>query len=184
MDGVDFAITGAEQLAARLKGITHDLKYKGGRFALRKSATVVKEAAQANAKSLDDPATANEIAANVAIRWSGKTFKRTGDLAFRVGILGGARDPNPPKTAEYSRRARARRGVSTLESLGEIAGKGKGNPGGDTYYWRFLEFGTAKHPEGKPFLRKALSDNISQATDTFVREYGKKLDREIKRGAK
>lgn len=42
---------------------------------------------------------------------------------MRVGILGGARD---------------------MGKYGEFKGAGKDNPGGDTFYWRFREFGTSK----------------------------------------
>ncbi|MNR69206.1 hypothetical protein D3C85_1942950 [compost metagenome] len=43
-----------------------------------------------------------------------------------------------------------------------------------------MEFGTTKM-QGSPFMRKALADNISAATNIFVTEYEKAIDRAIKR---
>jgi HK97 gp10 family phage protein len=36
----------------------------------------------------------------------------------------------------------------------------------------------------RPFMRPALSENTAQATDIFVKEYEKAIDRAIKRAAK
>lgn len=156
-DGIEFSLTGMDELLGTLNAVTYDTKRKGGRAALRKAAQAVREAAKANAGHLDDPATGRTIAANIAERWNGRRFKRTGDLAFRVGVLHGA------------------------------VIREKGNPdagtNGPTPHWRLLEFGTEKM-RAQPFMRPALESNISLATDTFIREYQKALDRAIKRAAK
>ena len=112
---------------------------------------------------MNDPATPKEIAKNIAIRWSGKHFKSTGELMFRVGVLGGAK--------------------GFAAASGEVKGRGKGNPGGDTYYWRFLEFGTSKMA-AQPFLRDAIESNQSEAISEFVNQYNIAIDRAIKRAAK
>ena len=153
---VSIEMTGLDAVLAKLKEVEHDVRYKGGRYALRKAANVVRDTIIEGAKQLDDPSTQEEIAKNVAIRWSGKQFRTTGDLAFRVGLLGGARQQEQ---------------------------KGKPAPGGHTFYWRFLEFGTEKMP-ARPFVRTALSENVAKATQTFVAEYSKALDRAIKRAKK
>lgn len=157
---VDFSITGLESLLGKLEAITYDMKRKGGRTALRRAAQVVCDAAAENAKRIDDPETAAAIHANIALRWSGRLFKRTGDLGFRVGVLGGARIPKSKKKGEEP-----------------------GGPGGDTRYWAFVEFGTSD-TAAHPFMRSALADNIDLATNTFVTEYEKAIDRAIKRAAK
>lgn len=162
-DTVTFTIQGVEELNKRLESISNDLKYKGGRFALRKAANIVRDKAIQSAKSIDDPATAESIANNITIRWSSRRFKRTGDLGFRIGVLGGAK--------------------GYAKASGEVKGKGKSNPGGDTYYWRFVEFGTQKFP-AKPFMRPALADNTGAAMDEFMAQYGKALDRVIAKGRK
>lgn len=159
---IELQLTGLDALKKNMAAVTDDLRRKGGRFALRKASEIVVAAARANAAGVDDPATPESIAANITARWNGRMFRRTGDLGFRVGVLGGAR--------------------GHAAASGEVAGKGKNNPGGDTYYWRFLEFGTSNiEAPARPFLRSALSDNVQAATDTFIREYTKSLDRVIKR---
>lgn len=181
MADVKFEISGLGELLGKLESINYDLKRKGGRASLRKAAKVAADAAKAGASRIDDPATAENIARNIAIKWDNKTFKSTGDLKFRVGVLGGARSTS--RGAIKSARRRAARGIASLESLGEIQGRGKGNPGGDTWYWRFVEFGTER-TRAKPFMRPALERNIGKCTDTFVTEYGKYIDRAIKRARK
>lgn len=179
-DDLQIKMEGVEELLGRFKEVKHDVRYRGGRFALRKAAQVIRDAAKENALRLDDPLTAENISLNIVERWSGRRFRRTGDLMFRVGVLGGARS----RTKDAHRAARRRpAGVKSLSELGEVEGKGRGNPGGDTFYWRFLEFGTQKAP-AKPFLRPAMQKNVREATDTFVREYGKSIDRAIRRAKK
>ena len=161
VDPVTANVEGLEPLLARMDNISFDLRKKGGRFAWRKAANIIRDKARQNASQVNDPKTPEEIAANIVVRFSPKDFKRNGDLVFRVGVLGGAR--------------------GHAAASGEVAGKGKDNPGGDTYYWRFLEFGTINMP-AQPFARRALSENIQAATNEFISQYNKALDRAIKRG--
>lgn len=190
-DTVEFKIEGLESLLGKLEEINTDIRRKGGRAALRKAAQLVADAAKANVQKVDDPSTAENIAKNIAVRWNGRRFKQSGDLGFRVGVLGGARNN---------------------EKYGEITTgrSGKANPGGDTWYWRFIEFGRGevrprkKNKKGilankekgeffgsyagpakaQPFMRPALSENTDAATNAFVNEYEKALDRAIKRAQK
>ena len=46
-----------------------------------------------------------------------------------------------------------------------------------------VEFGT-EHSRAQPFMRPALSQNIGAATDEFIKQYDKALDRAIKKAAK
>ena len=162
-DGIEYKINGLDELQAKLKSVSEDTQMKGGRFALRKAAQVIQAKAKQNAERVNDPATPEEIAKNIAIRWSGKHFKSTGDLMFRVGVLGGAK--------------------GFAAARGEVKGRGKGNPGGDTYYWRFLEFGTSKIA-AQPFLRDVIESKHSEAISEFVNQYNIAIDRAIKRAAK
>ena len=157
---VEFSILGLGNLLAKLESIQYETKRKGGRAALRKAAQLVRAAAVDNALRIDDPETAAAIHSNIAVRWNGRRFKKSGELAFRIGVLGGARITKAkPK------------------------GKDPSGPGGDTRYWAFVEFGT-EDAAAQPFMRNALSENISAATDVFVSEYEKAIDRAIKRAAK
>ena len=128
---------------------------------MRKAANLIRNKARENAAQVNDPATPEEIAANIVVRFSPKDFRRNGNLVFRVGVLGGA--------SGYA------------AASGEVAGRGSKNPGGDTYYWRYLEFGTVNMP-AQPFMRRSLSENVQAATDEFINQYNKALDRAIKRG--
>lgn len=157
MDNVSFKLEGLDELLGKLESVTHDMKYKGGRSALRKAAQLVMAKAKENASRLDDPETGRSIAANIAIRWDGRRFKRTGDLGFRIGVMHGAK-------------------IRT-----------KGNPdqgaNGPTPHWRLLEYGTSRM-RAQPFMRPALENNISAVTNEFVRQYGLALDRALKRAKK
>jgi HK97 gp10 family phage protein len=172
-DGIQFQLTGLDSLLGKLDAISYETKYKGGRSALRKAAQLVRDKARDNAKRVDDPRSAEDISKNIVERWNGRRFKTTGDLAFRVGVLGGAR--------QYANtKANVRRGRAGQEY---ITGGDKSNPGGDTYYWRFLEFGTAKM-RAQPFMRPALENSLGEASAAFITEYEKAIDRAIKRAAK
>jgi len=154
-DSIQFSIIGLNPLLAKLESVSYDMKRKGGRFALRKAAQVVEKALKQNSARVDDPQTGRSIPANVVIRWSGRLFKRTGNLGFRVGILHGAI---------------LKKGGSTEANA-------------PTPHWRLLEFGTEKM-RARPFARQSLESNIGQATNEFVSQYQKALDRAIKRAAR
>lgn len=168
MTGYDvrFHVDGLDALIARLASLEDETKYKGGRAALRKATREIEAVARANALQIDDPETAEQIAKNIAIRWNGRLFKRTGALGFRVGVLGGAKNPG-----------------KKLQELGELAGSGKANPGGDTWYWRLVEFGTSRM-RAQPFMRPAMLAAQDRAASIFVREFNKAIDRAIRRKAK
>ena len=158
MADVEFSILGLDSLLGKLESLSFDVRRRGGRSALRKAAQVVVNKAIQGAERIDDPVTREHIADNIALRWSSRRFKATGDLMFRVGVQGGA------------------------------GGKGASNsyqdlPGGDTRHWRHVEFGT-EDTAAMPFMRNALSDSISEVTNTFLTEYEKAIDRAIRRAAK
>ncbi|MBA1249847.1 HK97-gp10 family putative phage morphogenesis protein [Pseudomonas luteola] len=157
-DSIEFSLIGMDSLLGKLDSVSKDIKYKGGRYALRKAAQVIREAAKQNASRIDDPETAADISKNIVERWSSKRFKQSGDLAFRVGVMGGAG--------------------------GNLSAKEQsGLPGGDTRHFRYVEFGT-EDTQAQPFLRPALEQNIDAATSAFLTAYEKALDRAIKRAAK
>lgn len=156
-------IQGLGPVLAKLKELENEPRQKTTRFALRKAANLVRDQARANAESLDDPTTRESIAANIVVKNDTRHARTTGDFKMSVGVLGGAS------------------GAAT--SVGELRGKGKGNPGGDTYYWRFHEFGTAKMA-ARPFMRPAMEQQIDPATTEFVRQFDKAITRAIRRANK
>lgn len=140
---------GLPELQKKLRALSFDAQRKGGRFALRKAAQVFRDRAKQNAQRFDDPETARSIARNIVERWDPRYFKRTKNLKFRVGVMGGAR-----KTRTTGRD--------------------------DTWYWRFLEFGTEKM-RAQPFMRPAGEQGAQPATDVFISEFGKSIDRTLRR---
>ena len=146
---VTFKITGGDEIRRRIEKLTHDLQEGEVRKAMRKGFGVVRDAARKNAKTLDDPATATSIARNIAMREDRRAGRRLGAIVLKVGVRGGARQTKGEKAA---------------------------NPGGDTFYWRFHEFGTRKM-RARPFLRPALAQNAERAIDETARELDAALDR-------
>lgn len=172
-DGIDFSITGVDSLLGKLDSISDDLRRRGGRAALRKAANVIAAKARDNAARVDDPLTKESISKNIVARWSNVIFRRTGNLAFRVGVLGGA--ISYADSSENRRKGRAGR-------LYYTPGNSK-NPGGNTWYWRFLEFGTENMP-AQPILRPAAQGSVDEVVSVFASEYEKSIDRAIRRAAK
>lgn len=169
-DGAQVKITGIEDLLGKIESISDDVRIKSGKASLRKAAQVIMLKAKALALRIDDPETAENIAANISTQFSSKHFKQTGDLMYRIGVMGGAR-----AYANTKHNVRKRQ-------VGKMDGD-KGNPGGDTFYWRFHEFGT-RTVKKRPFLRPALQNNVEAAISAFVSEYEKAIDRAIKRAKK
>ncbi|EPL5056695.1 MULTISPECIES: HK97-gp10 family putative phage morphogenesis protein [Citrobacter] len=154
-DGIDFSITGVDSLLGKLDSISDDLRRRGGRAALRKAANVIVDRAKTNASRIDDPLTGRSITANVAMRWNGRLFKKTGNLGFRIGVLHGAVLKKHP-------------------DLGENA---------PTPHWRLIEFGT-ENVRAQPFMRPAAESSVSEVINVFASEYENSIDRAIRRAAK
>lgn len=169
-DGIKFGINDPNNALKRIKAFPDAMKKKGVRFAMRKGANLVAEQAKKNALALDDPETASIIAENVAVRFSNRRFKKTGAIMFRVGVLGGAR--NYADTRDNRRKQRVGQQYKTDGS--------SSNPGGDTWHWRLLEFGTSR-TKAHPFMRPALEQNINKATNEVVKHLDRWIGRNIKK---
>lgn len=151
-------LKGLDSLLKKIESVKYEAKRKGGRFALRKAAQVMRDEARRGAQQIDDPATGRSIANNIVERWNGRMFKRTGDLGFRVGVQGGAVLP--------------KKGEPVDKSAGAVSPA-----------WRLVEFGTSKM-RAQPFFRRAGERSAQRATDVFIQEFGKSLDRAIKKAGK
>ncbi|MFU8927558.1 HK97-gp10 family putative phage morphogenesis protein [Acinetobacter puyangensis] len=151
------AITGLDEVSKKLKTLGNDKVAKRiARKSAREGMKLVQAAAKQNAESVDDLDTKEKIANNIVIR-SGRINDK-GAIRMRVGVLGGAK--------------------SYAAASGEVQGAGKNNPGGDTFYWRFVEFGT-KHSAAKPFMRIALFNNIDSTTNKFAEVFMGETDKEL-----
>lgn len=154
----NFRIEGADLAIKRLEALGGREGKNAARRALRRGANVVLKDARERARRLDDPQTPENIARNLTMRGGGsRRERRVGGVMMRVGVRGGARN---------------------MEKYGEFKGRGKANPGGDTWYWRLLEFGTAKMA-ARPFMRPALQNNTQAATAAFANALGAEIDKEL-----
>jgi HK97 gp10 family phage protein len=151
---VEFKLEGLEPVQEKLKRLGNARLIKNAaRRSMRKAMAIVRDAARANAKGIDDPETAEKIWKNIAIA-AGKT-RNPNEVVMRVGVRGGA--------AQNANTDRA--------ALSKLSG-------GITTYWRYLEFGSANMP-ATPFMRPALSNNISQVTNQFATSFNQEIEKEL-----
>lgn len=154
----EFKIEGLDAALKKMRGLAPELKKKGISSAARRAMRVVRDAARRNAKMLDDPRSVEKIFKNITIKaGSPRRNKQEDGIVMRVGVLGGARN---------------------MTAYGEFSGSGGGNPGGDTWYWRLLEFGTVDFP-ARPFMRPALTENTQTVTIEFAAYLGPQIDKAI-----
>lgn len=149
-----YEIEGADEIMRKLRLLPERVARNAMRRALRKGANVIRDAARNNAKRFDDPESKEQIWKNVTTQGGGRKMeKQLGGPVMRVGVMGGAK---------------ARRN----------AGGGKAAPGGDTWYWRLLEFGTSKM-RAQPFLRPAAAEKAGTAFDKIISSMQTELDKEV-----
>lgn len=178
-DSITVNINGLSDLVIKLRRFPAALQKKGLTKAMRKGATVVRKAAIAGAQRVDRTQTPEKIFKNIVVQTATRLGKRNHGVAMRVGVLGGARSTS--RDAVRARRRRARSGIKSLDELGEIAGAGKNNPGGDTWYWRFLEFGTSRFA-AKAFMLPALEQNTERTIDVITEALKKEIDQLAAKG--
>lgn len=167
---VNPVVTGLPELRDNIDKLSTEISGPSIKTALRAGANVIRDRAKANAIKLDDPSTPENISKNIVTSWGRKETQATGNMTMRVGIMGGAG------------RVRGER-----LKKGQVAVKGRNantsNPGGDTRYWRMLEFGT-KHMAARPFMRPAMNTSASQAFSTFATALERAINRNIKKAGK
>lgn len=150
-NSANFKLTGANDLFAKLQKLPTTLSKKVLMAGGRKGANVVRDAAIATAKTIDRSNTPESFPPNIVVRFSPKRYRETGDVLFRVGLLGGSKEGAP-------------RGQDPRNS----------NPGKDTWYWRLVEFGTERS-RARQFMRPAIENNTSQVLQAAVGEMQKRM---------
>jgi HK97 gp10 family phage protein len=144
-------IAGADEIVRKLRAVPLRVGRNAMRRSLRKGANVIRDLARANAKALDDGQTREAIYKNIVTQGMGARRQRqVGGVGMRVGVLGGAK----------------------------AGGNGAANPGGDTFYWRFLEFGTSEMP-ARPFMRSAIASGAEKALNATVEAMKVETDKEL-----
>lgn len=158
---------GFERAMAKLRRLPPEIEKRALPKAMRAGAQIVRRAAIQNALKIDDPATAEQIARNIVVQFAPRYSKRIRGVVMRVGVMGGARQYGNTKE-----NVRKRRVGKTYKTAGD-----KGNPGGDTWYWRFVEFGIQSRGIGaRPFMLPALERNGGAAIDAVTRSLETSID--------
>lgn len=142
------------QILRRFDQLQRNVQKKHARKAGRQAMKVVQDHAKLGAKRIDDPQTREKIYQNIVIRNGKSRNKNT--VVTRVGIQGGAK----------------------VLTDGEVQGKGKKNRGGDTFYWRFVEFGTARQ-RAIPFMRPALARNADAVMNQYADELKQLIENDL-----
>lgn len=132
----DYNIKDPSKLIKKFEKLSEEVQGKVGWGATKAGAIVLRDQARLNASKVNDPKTPTEIAKNIDIQRASKIAKREKACAYRIGVVGGAKTPRYREDAQ-----------------------GQGNKGGATFYWRFIEFGTAKM-RAQPFLRPAAIQSV------------------------
>ncbi len=149
-------LDGMDALRAKFKQLNGAEAQKIFKSAAGAGAKVIRLEVQRGAQRIDDPATRENIAKNIAQRAKGKRYLPANAVGVRVGIKGGAKAQQGGKKAATT------------------------NPGGQTYHWRFVEFGTKKMP-AQPFMRPAMAATTSRAQAAFVEQAKKRLDAALRK---
>ena len=148
---VQVKVEGLDDIVRKLGLLPDRVGNRALRRALRKGANVIRDNARVNARALDDNLSREAIYKNIVTQGMGRRReKATGGVGMRVGVLGGAKK----------------------------GGGGAGNPGGDTFYWRFLEFGTS-NMKARPFMRQAIAQGADKAFAVTVADMEVQLDKEL-----
>lgn len=87
----DFKIEGLDAALAKLRAVRKEVSIKGVKAAATRAMRIVRDAARARSKGLNDPATASTIWKEIQTRVNTKAGKREGGVVVQVGVRGGAK---------------------------------------------------------------------------------------------
>lgn len=167
--GMKFDLKGVDELIKRLQKTQLEVVEKVAPRALRTAARVVADEAKRRAELLDDPNSVENIAKNIIVQKSSRRNTPQDAVKYRVGVRGGSE--SYADTKDNRRKSRVGKAYQT--------GGSKKNTGGDTWYWRLLEFGTVKM-EARPFMRPAMSAKQQEAAEVFIRVFKEELSKVVK----
>lgn len=154
-------ITGLKELQKALEQLPKEIQGRPLRSAVSAAAKVI----------VDDVKTRVPVGETgnlktAVYRYRSRRNSATGRETFFVGIRQGKAQYKD--TAYNRRKGRVGKNYKTA---------------GEAYYWRFLEFGTAKM-QAKPFLRPAFEANKSRAVEVMKDRLGKSIQTQAKKLAK
>lgn len=88
----EFQIQGLDPVLDKLRTVSREIAQKGARAAGTRAMRIVRDAARAKARALDDPQSKQSvIAKNVTTRFDSKGSKRQSAIVVKVGVAGGAK---------------------------------------------------------------------------------------------
>jgi HK97 gp10 family phage protein len=148
-----------DALLKRMSEFTSQVQKNVVGTAARNAMKPVMMTAKSNARALkiDDPTTPSNIIENIVNRKASKKAMRY------AGV----------RSADHMQQVGVIGGAKDPETGDPLA----------TFHWRFLEFGTSKIA-ARPFMRKALEQNVKRTTDIFADELRKGMNRATKRLAR
>lgn len=170
---VEWKVEGLDKVIDKLYTLPAKLQRKGVRNAVKRGALILKKAVIANfaALQIDDPETPENIGKNVSIQFASRMSRREGGAVYRVGVRGGAK-----KYVDDKGNRRKGRVGKTYK-----VGGSKGNPGGDTFYWRFIELGApGAGIAARPFMTTAMTQNAENITTEVAKAMSEEIDKVIK----
>lgn len=153
-------IEGLEQLKKALNQLPVEIQQRSLRSAVSAGAKVVVDAAIAKA-----PTDTGSLKKAI-YRYRSRSQSGTGRETYYVGVRKGKK--------AYADTAKNRR----LNRVGK-----KYTVQGEAYYWRFLEFGTAKM-QARPFLRPAFEGSRTKILDVMKQRLGKSIQDQANKLAK
>lgn len=159
--GMKFDLKGVDELIKRLQKTQLEVVEKVAPRALKKAADVVANEAKRRAALLDNAESPENIAKNIVVRKAGKRQTPSNAIKYRIGVSGGGKESD---------------GEEKVTRSGKVK---KGPAGGDTWYWRFIEFGTVKM-EARPFMRPAIAAKEQEAAAVFISTFKELLDKAVK----
>lgn len=164
-DGLKHRISGLDTTIDRMSRFPEKMQKRVATKAARKGANILRDAARKRARAIDDPSTNTSIAKNIVSQNASKLGRENGGVAMRVGVLGGARSYADTRANRRSGKAGQTYAVDGSST----------NPGGDTWYWRLLEFGT-EHMRPRPIFRPAMIESQQLVFSTIASEFSQQLN--------
>lgn len=147
-------VAGLRQLGEAMKSMSADMRGKVGRAAANAGAQVIKKKAIALAPISDKPH----------------------QLGVRKGEI--VQPGNLRKNIIVKRLPDTEKSLSHQYIIGVRHGSGKA--GKDAFYWKFLEFGTAKMA-ARPFMRPAFESSKTEAVDKIKSTLKQRIDKANKK---
>jgi len=154
-------IDGLKELDLALKRLPYEIQGKPLRSATSRAARLIRD--EAIARAPEDTGNLKES----IYRYRSRSQSMPGREVFLVGVRRGPR--RRYANTRYNRR-KGRVGKTYFEQ-------------GKAFYWRFLEFGTAKMQK-RPFLRPAFEENKMAAVDLIKERLRIEIDKAARKYAR